>query len=293
MKRLRVILILVPLIFLGLLIWWKISLAPVDSKNQTSQIFVVAKGDGVKEIAKNLRDQDLIRDQVAFFLFERFFVKNDLQAGNFNLSPSMSAQEIANKLTVGTTDIWITIPEGWRSEQILEYLGKQGDWKQDEGEYFPDTYLIPQDMKLEDIRQLMLKTFAEKAGNVSRDDLILASLVEREAQKEVDRPIIAGVFKNRLDAGMALDVDATIQYALGFWKKDLTLVDLKIKSPYNTYLNPGLPPGPICNPGLSSIKAAQNPAQTDYLFYISDKSGNIHYSKTLSEHNANVAKYLQ
>ena len=92
---------------------------------------------------------------------------------------------------------------------------------------------------------------------------------------------------------MALDIDATIQYALGFWKQDLTLEDLKIRSPYNTYLNPGLPPGPICNPGLASIQAAINPAKTDYLFYLADKNGVTYYAKTLDEHNANVAKYLQ
>lgn len=298
MKRPFVALVVVALAGLLALIWWKTSLLPVDPKNQTTTTFVIARGDGVKEIAKKLHDQGLVRDQIAFFLLvKKLGLEKNIQAGSFKLSPSFSASDLSAKLTIGTEDVWITIPEGWRSEQILEYLKKPGDWKQNEGKYFPETYLIPKQMELENIRQLMLKTFTDKVGTVSAQDLVLASLIEREAKKEIDRPIIASVLKNRLEIGMALNVDATIQYLLGkpgdWWKKDLTLEDLRVKSPYNTYLNPGLPPAPICNPGLSSIKAAISPAKTDYLYYLSDKTGAIHYAKTLSDHNANVAKYLQ
>lgn len=294
MKRIGTLFLVLLLLGAFFLAWWKVTLSAVNSFDTQARPFVVARGDGVREIAKKLRDQGLIRDQVAFFLLvKRLGIEKNIQAGSYKLSPAMPVHTIAQKLTLGTEDVWITIPEGWRSEQILEYLGKIGNWKQDEGKYFPDTYLIPKQMALEDIRQLMLKTFVQKVGEVSSQTLILASLVEREARKEIDRPLVASVLKNRLEAGMALDVDATVQYALGFWKKDLTTEDLKIKSPYNTYLNPGLPPGPICNPGLSSIKAAQNSAQTDYLYYLSDKTGTIHYARTLSEHNTNVAKYLQ
>lgn len=291
MRKIIIILVVLSLSAGGFFLWWKVSLLPVNTNKINSQ-FVVAKGDGIRETSKKLKDAGLIRDQIAFFLLERFFVKEALQAGSFKLSPSLSANEIAKKLTLGTEDIWITIPEGWRSEQILEYLGKQGDWKKDEGKYFPETYLIPKQMELEDIRQLMLKTFNQKVPKVTKEQLIVASIVEREAKTEKDRPLVASVIYNRLTTGMALDIDATVQYALGSWKKDLTLEDLKIKSPYNTYINVGLPPAPISNPGLASIQAAITPAKTDYLFYLTDKAGLTHFSKTLEEHNANVAKYL-
>lgn len=290
-SRLLVFVLVLIAVICGTFFWWKISLSPVSS-DQNLKTFVVEKGDGIKEVSVRLREENLIRNKIAFFILERFFAKKSLQAGSFKLSPSMSAEEIANKLTLGTEDMWVTIPEGWRSEQILQLSGKTGDWKKDEGKYFPETYLIPKDIALEDFRQLMLKTFSEKVPKITQEQLIVASMVEREAKKDVDRPLVASVIYNRLEAGMALDIDATIQYALGFWKKDLTPEDLKIKSPYNTYLNPGLPPGPICNPGLASIQAAISPAKTDYLFYLSDKNGVNHYAKTLREHNENVAKYL-
>ena len=294
MKRLIVALGVCAILIAGVAIWWKTSLLPVNASNKQTQTFVVNSGDSVKEVAKNLKDKGLIKDQIAYFLLIRLGFEKNPQAGTFNLAPSMSAKEIAAALTHGTEDVKITIPEGWRSEQILQLIGKQGDWKADEGKYFPETYFVPKQFNLEDFRQLMLKTFAQKTpANLTREQLIVASMVEREAKEPQDRPLIASVIYNRLEAGMALDIDATIQYALGFWKKDLTLEDLKIKSPYNTYVNSGLPPGPICNPGLSAIQAAVNPAKTDYLFYIHDESGTAHFAKTLEEHNANVAKYLQ
>lgn len=280
----------------GLAVWWQVALSSVDSSNNKPVTFVVEKGDGVKEISNNLKNAGLIRDQIAFFLLERLFIKNPPQAGTFQLSPSFTAKEIAQKLTLGTEDVWITIPEGWRSEQILDYLKKDGNWMADEGKYFPETYLVPKDMTIEEIRQLMLKTFAQKAPNITKDQLIIASLVEREAKNSSDRPLIASVIYNRLEIGMKLDVDATVQYALGksgnWWKKELTLEDLKIKSPYNTYTNVGLPPAPICNPGLAAIEAAVNPAKTNYLYYMHDSTGTAHFAKTIQEHNVNVAKYL-
>ena len=303
MKRLVIALIVVAIALVIFTAWWKISLSGVSPSDQKLQTFTIARGDGVREIAKKLHDQGLIRDQVVFFLLvKKEGLEKNIQAGSFELSPAMNLYDLTQKLTVGTEDVWVTIPEGWRSEEILEYLEKQGfntvglSWKTDEGKLFPDTYRVPKQITTEEIHQLLKKTFIKKVDNVSDQNLILASLVEREAKKESDRPLVASVLKNRLDAGMALDVDATIQYILGkpgnWWPKEVLLDDLKIKSPYNTYLNSGLPPGPICNPGLSSIKAALSPAQTDYLYYLSDKSGTIHFAKTLQEHNSNVAKYL-
>jgi len=128
--------------------------------------------------------------------------------------------------------------------------------------------------------------------------VIIASIVEREAKFPQDRPLVASVILNRLNAGLPLQVDATGQYALGYqtdqkswWKTDLTDADLQVNSPYNTYLNTGLPPAPISNPGLEALKAVINAPQTNYLFYISDKNGNNHYEATADQHDADVKKY--
>lgn len=292
----KAFLVLGILIGLGVFVfgWWNFSLSPLNSADKNVKVFIVGKGDGIKEIAKKLHEQKIIRDQVAFFLMVRKEgLEKKIQAGSFKLSSAMTAFEIANKLTVGTEDMWVTIPEGWRSEQILELLGQTGDWTADEGKYFPETYLVPKEISTEDFRQLLLRTFKEKVPSISKEQLIVASLIEREGKNSTDRPLISSVIYNRLKIGMSLDIDATVQYALGYWKKDLTMDDLKVKSPYNTYQNPGLPPMPICNPGLPAIEAAMNPAKSDYLFYIHDKNGVAHFAKTLSEHNANVAKYLE
>lgn len=301
------------------LVWWQNGLSASDPKNTTPTIFVVKNGEGVRIIANNLKEKGLIKDPIVFFLLtkERGLDKQ-IQAGDFRLNPSMSADEIATSLTHGTLDIWLTITEGLRADEIADLLqekipGYKEQWRQvldqNEGYLFPDTYLIPRDADLNLIVSILKNNFSEKYESVKSEKttvlsdlqtLIIASLIEREAAFPQDRPLVAGVLINRLNIGMPLQVDPTVQYALGYqkdskswWKKDLTFEDLKINSPYNTYENPGLPPGPISNPGLSAIKAALNPAKTDYLYYYSDKKGHLHFAKTLEGHNANIQKYGQ
>lgn len=139
----------------------------------------------------------------------------------------------------------------------------------------------------------------------SEEVLILASIVEREVKFNNDRPIVAGILLKRLEKNWPLQADATVQYAIAsakckgksakcgnWWPKNLTREDLKIKSPYNTYLYPGLPPGPICNPGLAAIEAVLNPVGSEYWFYLSDEEGKMHYAKTAEEHEENISKYL-
>jgi UPF0755 protein len=125
--------------------------------------------------------------------------------------------------------------------------------------------------------------------------IVMASILERETKTDAERPIVAGILLNRIEDGMPLQVDASVQYAVGTsknWWPILTLEDLKINSSYNTYKFRGLPPGPIASPGLSSIEAVMNPEKSDFWYYIHDSDGKIHYAKTLAEHNANIAKYL-
>jgi UPF0755 protein len=286
------------------LVWWRQSLLPVSQKSSVIS-FTIKKGEDIRTISKRLKEEGLVRDQIAFFLLiKKLGLETRIQAGSYRLSPSMAVEEIANKLTVGMEDVWVTIPEGWRIEEIKEFLVSKNinEFKTPvtEGKYFPDTYLVPKEITGDDFLQLMQENFAKRVKfPVTEDQLIIASMIEREAQNEMDRPLVASVIYNRLKNKMALDIDATAQYAIGktkengWWKKDLTLDDLKFKSSYNTYLNPGLPPGPICNPGLSSINAALNPADSPYYFYISDLSGKMYYAKTLLEHNRNIAKYLK
>jgi UPF0755 protein len=315
MKKLTILFIIILLVVAALLIWWSNGVAPVSKKDTGTQTFVVNKGAGIREIASSLKRAGLIKDPVVFFLLvKKEGLEKKIQAGSFKLSPSQSAGQIAKNLTLGTQDIWITIPEGKRAEEVAEILKKNlplynDSWvetlKENEGYLFPDTYLFPKESTVETVVNVMRGTFdsrfaeVENHTNLTHDQVvILASLIEREAREDIDRPIISSVIHNRLNIGMPLQIDATVQYALGYdageqtwWKKNLTVTDLKIDSPYNTYVVTGLPPGPIASPGLAVLKAAANPADTDYIFYITDKNGENHYAKTNAQHNANIKKY--
>lgn len=316
MKTRILVFLLLTFFLIGLFfLWFKEATLPTDPTSQESKIFVIKKGDSIRKIAHNLKREKLIRDSIAFFLLvKKMGVEKNIQAGDFRLRPSMNMQEIIKGLQHGTIDVWVTIPEGWRVEEITLKLAQElGIPEQEflkytqEGYMFPDTYLIPKEASASAVAKIMLNNFQKKVVknlNLEEADLekiiILASLIEKEAKLAADRPKVASVLLNRLKIGMKLDVDATIQYALGYqpedktwWKKALTREDLKINSLFNTYKNPGLPSGPIANPGLASIQAVINPAQTDYLYYLSDQKGKMYYAKTLEEHNENIRKYLK
>lgn len=189
------------------------------------------------------------------------------------------------------------------------FLADRPDSASLEGYLFPDTYRIENETTTIEFIEGLLDQFARKlGGGVSEgfqandfsvhQAVTLAAIVEREAQVALERPLIASVFYNRLRIGMPLQADPTVQYALGYqdsegrwWKKALTYDDLKVASPYNTYANAGLPPGPICNPGLASLQAVAAPATTDYYYFVAVGDGSHVFSRTLQEHNANVRKY--
>ncbi|MDO8461194.1 MAG: endolytic transglycosylase MltG [bacterium] len=317
MKKILIFILIVTFLLGGLSLWFKTGTSAINSADKSQKIFVIYKGQGIREIAGSLKKEGLIKDQVVFFLLiKKLGLDSNIQAGDFRLSPSMTAAEIAENLTHGTLDIWVTIPEGKRAEEIAEILAKnipsyQDTWRENlvkqEGYLFPDTYLIPKDADIDLIALLMKNNFDKKYGAISpakktnltkKEIVILASMIEREAKFDQDRPLVASVLLNRKDIGMKLDIDATIQYALGYqeiektwWKKGLTLQDIKLNSLYNTYLNPGLPPTPISNPGLEALNAVVNPAETQYFYYISDSSGRNHYAKTIEEHNANIKTF--
>lgn len=295
---------------------------PVSSQTAESSRFVINKGQSVSAIAKNLQAEGLIKNEFVFrFVVKKLGLQSKIQAGSFELSPDMNPSEIARKLTTGTVDLWITIPEGWRREEIASSLARQGLESLDEEEFlrltqglegklFPDTYLVPRQITAQAMVNLLTQTFEKKIVigltqeiSSSKYDLdqalIMASLVEREALGYDQMLHVAGILWRRIEIGMPLQVDATLQYAKGYdqiqkswWTTPLS-VDKQIDSPFNTYQNPGLPPAPIANPGLNAIKASLSPLVVDDLFYIHDSSGTMHYAKTLEGHNANINKYLR
>jgi UPF0755 protein len=301
------------------LFWWRLGLSPVDPANKSYETFVIKKGEGVREIASSLKKEGFIKDQIVFFLLiKKLGIDQDLEAGEFRLSPSMDSQTVAMTLRKGMIDVWVTIPEGWRTEEIALKLAQELSLPENqflkyaqEGYMFPDTYLIPREATAAAIVKMMEDNFkqkfapdlqeaAKKAALTQEEVVILASIVEKEASGDQDRDLIAGILLKRFKKDWPLQADATIQYILGYeeeekswWKKNLTAEDKKVKSPYNTYLNLGLPPKPISNPGLASIKAVIFPKNSDYWFYLHDEKGQAHFAKTAEEHQENIARYLK
>lgn len=323
MKKLAKFLLL--LFILGILIaiggfwYWNNQLSPVDPQNQNTMAFVIQKGESTSQIAQDLKDKGLIKSELMFKVYLKLAKKaGNLEAGDFKLSPSMSVSEIVNQLESGVVDKWVTLIEGWRVEEEAEEIQKVlGLPKADfikvakEGHMFPDTYLFNKDVTASDLAARLEDTFDQKytddlrsqirkKGLTEEQGVILASIVEREARTDKVRTEVASILLRRLKKeDMGLNVDAALQYALGYqpdqkswWKKSLTSEDKKIDSPFNTYKYKGLPPTPICNPSISSLQAVANAdVNTPYLYYFHDKDGNTYYARTLEEHNKNVAEH--
>lgn len=315
MKKLVLFIIFTTIIIIIIRGLWNSQFESVSSDKST-KVFVIPKGAGVSEIAKNLKKDNLIRSEIIFKIYlKQNNLENKLQAGSYKLSPAMSVVELVKSLQRGSEDVWVTLIEGWRIEEMAEKLN--GELKIDNGEFiknakegymFPDTYLFPKEATVSYITDTLQKTFDNRftqdlrvkirsKGLTQSQAVILASIVEREARSDQVRTEVASILLKRLKIGMGLNADATIQYALGyqkdeqsFWKRYLTKEDLKVDSPYNTYIHSGLPPTPICNPSFASLKAvADADSSTPYLYYYHDSQGNSHYAKTLEEHNENVA----
>ena len=285
------------------------------SKNVEERIFIVEQRQGAEQIAENLRTQGFISNKWVFFYYIWLKGKTkELQAGEYSLTPSMSISEIAKKIINGQViEDWIkvTIPEGWDIRKIqerliaLEVITSDEELPRDqEGYLFPDTYYFDKEVRVEGIVKKMRDNFDKKITQdllkeIERQDkklydiLIMASILEKEVISDEDRAIVSGIFWNRLKINYPLESCATIAYILGKDKWRYSIEETRIKSPYNTYLNIGLPPTPINNPGLSAIKAAIYPEYTDYNFFLTDpETGNTIFSKTLQEHNQNKAKYF-
>lgn len=313
--------ILIPITLLVVVyLFYREGLLAVNSKDSKTTIFMVDRGSSLQKIIKDLHKEDLIRSEMIFYLYvKKNGIDRKLQAGDFRLSRSMTTPDIAQTLTKGSLDVWVTTLEGWRKEEVAQVLAEKVGVpatefisQSREGYLFPDTYLMPKQVSVETAIAIFdrnfnnkftpeIKSAVLKKGLTELEAITLASLVEREARLHDDRVEVASIILKRLKNDWPLQIDATVQYAVGYqdktrtwWKKDLTRLDLDTDSPYNTYTNQGLPPGPIGNPSLSSIKAvAEANVNTPYWFYISDTKGvNMHFARTLEEHNANIRKYL-
>lgn len=314
MRKLLISFILLIILAVGVFAYWTVGNQALNPSDQLTKRFVIQKGTSIRETGNLLKRERLIKDSVVFFVYIKLYGQDrKIQAGEYRLSSSMNLARIVEELQHGTLDRWVTIPEGYRAEEIANALEKEipsykDSWGavliENEGYLFPDTYLVPRDADIDMVVSIMRNNFNRKIqeiglgptdSNLSRV-VILASLIEREAVTDEEKPLISGVINNRLRRRMALDIDATIQYVKGRegkWWPQITTDDYKnVDSLYNTYLNPGLPPGPIANPGIEAIKAALNPQTHSYYFYI-HAAGKIYPAKTIEEHQANIKKYLR
>ena len=315
------------LALLGLVGVWMLAHQPAAIEGR-EQVIRVSRGAGLQQIAGQLHNAGLIRHPLPFVLYAKGKgLAPRLQAGEYVLSANMSPAEILDTLYRGRVmHHALTIPEGatlrdiaalvvakdMGSKQRVLELGSDAAFIASlglavpslEGYLFPDTYHVTRDMDEGDLLALMARTFernyapeivakAEGLGLSRHAVVTLASLVEKEAQLDSERELIAAVFHNRLRRGMRLQCDSTVIYALGeAFEGNITKADLQIDSPYNTYRYAGLPPGPIANPGRRSIAAAVAPADVTYLYFVATReNGAHHFSNTLKEHNRAVRKY--
>ncbi len=314
----------------GITAWWNTA-SKAYAQTDKTELFVLTPGMTASQVAAELERRHLIRSAWAFRVLVRTRqADSKLFAGDYLLSQAMSPSVIIDSLLKGpqVAAVRVTIPEGFTTEQVIgvlveKGLGKKEDFLQVISSYdfpysfltgaakgdhrldgflFPDTYFIDKKSSPNEILDIFLKRFgqeltAEAAARLKEtrmsvhDWVTLSSLVEKEAVHESDRALIASVFLNRLRINMPLQSCATIQFLLGTPKPKLYDKDLQIPSPYNTYLNAGLPPGPIANPGHASLEAVLNPTQTDYFYFVAKSDGYHVFAKTFDEHLQNQQKY--
>ena len=312
----------VALLIGGLLLYAQF-FGPVTTESVPVSEFIVKPDASLFEVTRELRRAGFVKSSTAFSLaFRLYDTGRGVQEGGYQLSPSMDSLTIAKRLASPPYLAWVTFPSGWRKEQIADLLTKKLGWSEaerthwieidtapagdlTEGVYYGDTYLIPVDQdpgyvagRLRGRFQDVFAPYATEAalrGIPWQDIVTMASLIEREAAKD-DKHLISGILWNRIDSGMGLQVDATLQYMRGTrgnWWPVPSASDKKVDSLFNTYKYRGLPPHPIANPSLESIEAALHPAKTNCVYYLHDDDGTIHCSQTYAGQIRNVNRYLK
>jgi UPF0755 protein len=313
-------------VILGGAVWWRWASRAARSGARESVRVTVPSAATVQSIGQDLEAKGVIRSALAFAWIGR---SSPVRAGVYDFSPAESPRVILSRLSKGdVATVRVTFPEGFTVEQMarrlqreglvadantfLDLVTRQGNTLKAsfsppenlEGYLFPDTYRFPIGADERAIAERMLDEFDRLVATGKADEIRasghslaeivnVAAMVEREAEVESDRPKIAGVIYNRLARGMKLQIDATVQYARGQHTSRLLYRDLEIDSPYNTYKINGLPPGPICCPGLPSIEAAIHPEKSNYLYYVGRPKEAHHFARTYEEHLRNVALVRQ
>lgn len=285
MQKLALLPFLFILALAAVVIWVYVNTTPISS--QTSYVdFTVPAGTGASQIGLNLKNAGLIKNAQVFRYYVQFSgISSNIQAGDYRLSPNFSLFQIVDILSKSPLEVRVTIPEGFTRAEVAAKFAKSLDQGQsfvdqfllnsrgDEGYLFPDTYLVANNATPGAVIAKMKLNFDSRTAgmNFTKNQVILASIIEKETKSIEERPIVAGILMNRLNAGMALQVDVAPE----------------------TYKKTGLPTAPIANPGLISLEAAANPVKTDYWYYLHDATATIHYAKTLDEQNSNIKTYLK
>lgn len=302
-------LVVVIVAILGLRQAWFFWVDGVPAEDATE--FVVEVGTGFSGLAEQLAEEELIRS--AFWFKAYTYLQgsaSDLKAGTYVVEKNASYAELVAQFVDGTIgeDITLTIPEGYNSAQIGatvidRFSITMAEWEaadqNNEGYLFPDTYRFLPEVTAEEIITTMRSNFNKKTADLEpyggysmKDWVIIASILEREVQSADDMAMVADIIYKRLDIGMALQMDSTVNYFTGKDTPSISFADRDTENPYNTYLYPGLPPGPISNPGLAALEGAAHPEANDYFYFLTDVQGNVHYGVTYDEHLANKAQYL-
>lgn len=312
--------------FFGIAIWYQLALQPAVKGSTKTISYELSPGRGVDGLAKDLKTKGIIRSSAAFKWYVTLHgLRRGLQAGSYDLSPGEKTAVIAAKISHGSVAVnQLIVPEGKTVMQIRKLAAAKGISDDDfasalkdkysnpfltdkpptvdlEGYLFPDSYTITKPAKAHTLIQAMLDNFGRKVaqpeliaalrlrGLSLHQGLTLASIVEKEVANPADRSLVAGVFLNRLKSGQPLQSDVTVQYAADI---NGLPFDLKSDSSYNSYKHPGLPPGPICNPGLASLQAVAHPTPSDYIYFLAGKDGKTYFAKTFAEHQVNIDKHL-
>jgi len=290
----------------------------------SAQTFVLLRpGYSTKRIARELQSAGVIRSAHAFVLWRYLHSSGSLKAGEYSFTKPADIKDVYGRLLRG--DIYVhtvVIPEGYNIFEIAQAIQDAGlgssddflkvaktdtalvsDWdpaaKTLEGYLFPNTYEFTRTQSMRDMAAAMVRQFRQVAQEIGlttdvQKTVTMASIVEKETAAPEERPMVASVYYNRLAKNIALQADPSVIYGElldGTYTGALHHNDMKVKSPYNTYRNPGLPPGPIANPGKTSLEAALHPASTDYYYFVSNGNGHHNFARSLEEHNRNVAKY--
>lgn len=313
---------------LGLAGWRFVSYlqSPPSAPGGKPVTVVIPVGSGVRSIARRLADAGVIRSQLMFRWEVRSLgAGSQLKAGEYRFPAGEPLDQVVRRLMKGMEPYrQVVIPEGWTVRQIAELLAREklcpeaefvraasvspADYSLPvttrrptlEGYLMPDTYRLPLRCSGARVVRVMTDNWKRRVWGPLESELrkgpgpdqrmIIAAMIEREAQHPRERPLIASVIRNRLQRGMKLQIDATVLYALGRHKDRVLFRDLEVDHPYNTYRIPGLPPGPICNPGLASIQAALRPAETKFLYYVARSDGSHVFTTNAAEHAVAVAQ---